>query len=102
MSTPQREWKRVQRVLRNIPVEQIAPWLAAMEQNGLWCLIADELVFVSTHGGTGGETTWDDPVVYAQVYRYVQEHSDRHHPTHEKALEFVRSRLAAGGRRAEV
>jgi hypothetical protein len=90
----EREAKRVQRAIRNIPVEAIAPAIAAGEQEGLgvWCLVDRQLLFISPNGG---ETLvdWDDPVEFAQYVRYLEAHPERVHQTHTSALAFVRSRL---------
>jgi hypothetical protein len=93
--TPELQGKRVQRAIRTIPVEQIAPVVRSWERDGMWCLVADELTFVPADGGTS-VTCWDDPVEHAQFVRYVQAHPERVHPTHESALAFVRSRLTSG------
>jgi hypothetical protein len=90
MSTPEREWKNVQRRLRSIPVEDIAGRAAAEERDGLWCLVADELRFVPADGGTC-ETCWDDPLEYAQFVRWVKARPERVHSTKEAALAFVQS-----------
>lgn len=93
--TPQQDSKRVQRAIRNIPVEQIAPRIAVEEQtqNGMWCLVVDELQFVPTDGGYS-VTQWDDPIEFALIVRYVQAHPERIHANHEKAVAFVRSQFA--------
>jgi hypothetical protein len=52
MSTPEREWKHIQRRLRSIPVEEIGPRILAGERDGLWCLVARELQFVPANGST--------------------------------------------------
>jgi hypothetical protein len=90
--TPQRAAKHVQRALRAIPVDAVAPRVAAEERDGLWCLVADGLEFVPADGGTC-ETCWDDPLEYAQFARYVQARPERVHPSRASALAFVRSRL---------
>jgi hypothetical protein len=90
MTTPQRDWKRIQRQLRAIPVDQIGPRVTAEERDGLWCLIAEQLTFVPVGGGDC-ETCWDDPLVYAQFVRYVRARPERIHSTRESALAFVRS-----------
>jgi hypothetical protein len=95
MATPQREWKHIQRKLRGIPVDQIGPYVTAWERDGLWCLVAGYLTFVSADG-SGGETTFEDPLVDAQFVRYVQARPERVHATYESAQAFVRSRLGRG------
>jgi hypothetical protein len=95
--TPQQDAKRVQRAIRNIPVEQIAPRIATEEhtQNGMWCLVTDELQFVLTNGSYS-VTQWDDPIEFALHMRYVQAHPERIHANHEEAVAFVRSQFANG------
>ena len=87
-----RAHKRISRAIRTIPVDAIAPAVTADEQDGLWCIVADRLVFVPADGGTPF-TVWDDPLEHAQFVRYVQAHPERVHATQEAALQFVRSRL---------
>jgi len=96
MATPQREWKHIQRKLRGIPVEQIAPDVAAMETNGMWCLVAGSLDFVLIDNSSC-EVCIDDPLAYGQLVRYVQSHPERVHPSFESAQAFVRSRLGHNG-----
>jgi hypothetical protein len=95
IATPQREWKHIERRLRGIPVDAIAPAVAAWETNGLWCLVAGELGFVPADGG-GCEVCVDDALAYAQLVRYVRAHAERVHPSLESARAFVRSRLGKG------
>jgi hypothetical protein len=90
--TPQRGAKHVQRALRTIPLDAIAPHVAAMESSGLWCIVASGLEFVPADGGTC-ETSWDDPLEYAQFVRYVRARPERVHSSLELARAFVRSRL---------
>lgn len=92
--TPQQEHKRVQRALRVLPVEAIAPSVAAYESEGtgLWCLVANELSFVPADGGTT-VTNWDDTLEYAQFRRWVEARPERVHGTHEAAVAFVRAAL---------
>jgi len=92
--TPHRAAKHVQRTLRTIPVDAIAPHVAAMEAGGLWCIVAGGLEFVPADGGTC-ESCWDDPLEHAQFVRYVRARPERVHPSLESARAFVRSRLAA-------
>jgi hypothetical protein len=96
--TPQQEGKRVRRALRTIPVEAIAPAIAAEEAQGkgLWCLVGGELSFVPADGGLT-LTSWDDALEYAQFVRWVKGHPERVHDTHEQAVAFVRSRLGGAG-----
>jgi hypothetical protein len=89
MPTPQREAKHIQRQLRTIPVYAIAPRLLAEERDGLWCLVAGELEFVPVSGTS--ETTWDDPLGYAQFRRYVAARPERVYDSWESAQAFVRS-----------
>lgn len=93
--TPEREGKRVLRALRTIPVDAIAPHIAADEasSDGLWCIVGGELSFVLADGGRT-ETFWDDPLVPAQFVRWIQAHPERVHGTHEVAVAAVRSLLA--------
>ena len=93
--TPEREAKHVQRVIRNIPVDQVAPQIAAEEEamRGMWCIVAGEFVLVLAAGGQTF-TNWDDPVAHALYVRYVQAHPERIHASHDEAVAFVRSRLA--------
>ena len=95
MATPQREWKHIQRQLRGIPVDEVGPRVTAWERDGLWCLIAGELTFVPADGGTS-ESSWSDPLEYAQFVRYVGARPERVHPTHESAVAFVRSQVGRG------
>ena len=90
--TPQRAAKHVQRALQSIPVDAIAPHVAAMEADGLWCIVPDGLEFIPANGGDC-ETCWDDPLECAQFVRYVSAQPERVHPTRESALAFVPSRL---------
>jgi hypothetical protein len=84
--TPEREWKRVERALRTIPVEAIAPEIAANEESGegLWCLVGGEVSFIPAHGGHT-DTLWDDPLGYAQYERWLRAHTERVHESHEAA-----------------
>jgi hypothetical protein len=95
MATPQREWKHIQRQLRRIPVDEVGPRVAAWEQSGLWCLVAGELTFVSP-AGEMGETSFDDPLEYAQFVRYLTARPERVHATWESAQAFVRSQMTRG------
>jgi hypothetical protein len=92
--TPHREAKHIERKLRTIPLEVIAPQIAANEAqgDGLWCLIGGEVSFVPVHGG-GTTTCWDDMLEYAQYARWLGAHPERVHDTHESAVQFVRSQL---------
>jgi len=94
--TPQREAKNVARAIRNIPLDAAVPFIESCESHGrgLWCLIANDLQFVAKNGGHG-ETTWDDPIEYALMVRWVHAHQERVHPTFEAALAFVRSKLSS-------
>jgi hypothetical protein len=96
--TPQREAKRVERMLRAIPAEAIAADIAASEsvRDGLWCLVAGEVAFVPTHGG-GTTTNWCDPLAHAQYARWLRAHPERVHDTHESAVAFVRAQLGGAG-----
>ncbi len=96
--TPQQEHKRVQRALRTIPVEAIAPAVAAYEAEGtgLWCLVGGDLSFVPTDGGRT-VTDWDDALEYAQFRRWVTSRPERVHDTHEAAVAFVWARLGQRG-----
>src|SRR4051812_17181717 len=92
--TPQREAKRVERALRTIPSEAIAPDITASELqcDGLWCLVGGQVSFVPSHGGCT-VTEWDDPLIYAQYARWLSAHPERVHDTHAAAVVFVRSQL---------
>jgi hypothetical protein len=92
--TPEWNFKRARRALRTVPVDAIAPVIAATESagDGLWCMVAGELSFVPSHGG-GTETIWDDALEYAQFVRWVEAHPERIYDTHEAAVAFVRSRI---------
>jgi hypothetical protein len=92
MGSPERDWKHIQRRLRTIPVDEVAPRVAAWEQVGLWCLVAGELTLVSP-AGARGETTWDDPLEYALFVRYLKARPERIHSTWESAQAFVRSQM---------
>ena len=92
--TPQRAAKQVQREMRTILVDAIAPSVAAMESGGLWCIVSGGLEFVPADGGTC-ETCWEDPLEHAQFVRYVRARPERVHPSHESAAEFVRSWFSA-------
>jgi hypothetical protein len=95
---PRREGKRVERALRSVPLDAIAPEIAARESagDGLWCLVGGEVAFVAAHGERT-VTDWSDPLAHAQYTRWLAAHPERAHDTHEAALAFVRSRLGAGG-----
>ena len=90
MSTPQQEWKRLERRLRYIPVEQVAAEVAAEERDGMWCLVGGGLSFIPADGGTC-ETSWSDMTQYAMFERYVAAHPERVHATIESARAFVRA-----------
>ncbi len=90
--TPQRAAKHVQRALRAIPVDAIAPRVTAEESCGLWCILPDGLEFIPADGGTC-ETCWDDPLECGQFVRYVSAQPERVHPSRVSALAFVRARL---------
>jgi len=97
--TPQREWKHVEWALRMIPLDAIAPDIAASESpcDGLWCLVGGEVAFVPAHGGRT-ITDWCDPLAYAQYARWLAAHPQRVHDTHEGAVAFVLSRLGTKNR----
>jgi hypothetical protein len=97
--TLEREWKRLERALRTIPLNAIAPDIAASESagDGLWCLVAGDVSWVPAHGG-GMATTWCDPLAYAQYVRWLAAHPERIYDTREAAVAFVRSRLGQRGR----
>jgi hypothetical protein len=102
--TPEREAKHVQRALRTIPLDAIAPDIAVHESqgDGLWCLVAGEVSFVPTDCGRT-ITCWDWGLAYAQYVRWLAAHPERIHETHESAVAFVRSRLVAKkGNRPEI
>jgi GrpB-like predicted nucleotidyltransferase (UPF0157 family) len=88
MATPEEEWKHIQRRLRTIPVEEVAPRVAAEERDGLWCLVANELQFIPANGDAC-DSDWDDFLEHAQFVRWVRAHPDRIHTTREAALAFV-------------
>jgi hypothetical protein len=96
--TWEREQKRVERALRTIPVEAIAPDIAASESpgDGLWCLVAGEVSWVPAHGG-GTTTSWCAPLAYAQYARWLAARPERVHNTRAAAVAFVRSRLGQRG-----
>jgi hypothetical protein len=96
MVAPQREWKHIQRRLRKIPVDSVAPFFAATDVNGMWCMVAGELVHVLMERKPG-ETAWDDDLEYAQVVRYVQTQPERIHASLESAQDLVRSRFGRTG-----
>jgi hypothetical protein len=93
--TIEREHKRMQRRLRIIPVEAIAPTIVAYEgsERCLLCLVANVLEFVRVDGRRG-ETTWDDDFEHAQMVRWMQAHPERVHSTYQAALAFVRGKLS--------
>ena len=96
MNTPEGEWKRTQRKLRSIPVDDIAPNIAADEERGgLWCLVAGGLEFIPADGGEC-QTEWDDGLMYAQFARWVKARPERVHTTREAAVAFVRSHFGGG------
>lgn len=92
MTTPDQDWKRVERKLRGIPVDRVGPSVTAWERDGLWCSVGGILTFVSADGADG-ETCLDDPLEYAQFVRYARARPERVHLTYESALAFVRSQL---------
>lgn len=73
-------------------MDAIAPHVAAMEADGLWCIVPEGLEVIPASGGTR-ETCWDDPLGRAQFVRYVSARPERGHPSRESALGFVRSRF---------
>lgn len=93
--TPEREAKHVERAIRAIALDAIAPAIIAQEEEvrGLWCLIGNQLQFVR-ESGVHGEWTLDDPLECAQMVRWVRAQKERVHPTLEAALAFVRSKLS--------
>jgi hypothetical protein len=95
MGSAKRDGKQIQRRLRTIPVDEVAPRVVAWEHGRLWCLVAGELTLVSPAGGRG-ETTWDDPLEYALFVRYVKTRPERIHSTLESAQAFVRSQKTGG------
>ena len=88
-----REAKNVLRTIRQIPVDQIAPQLATIEWKGRFCIVADRLEYVDADG-RDVEITLDDPVMAAQIERYVRSLPARIHSTQESALAFVRSQVS--------
>jgi hypothetical protein len=92
MTTPHRQAKRLQRRLRSIPIEEVAPRVAAEERDGLWCLVDGELMFVPADG-SDCITNWDDPMECGQFMRYVAAHPERVHDSRESAVAFVRARF---------
>jgi hypothetical protein len=97
--TLRHEGKRVTRAIRSIPLDAIAPDILAWEAagNGLWCLVAGRVSFVTVDGGHT-ETDWDDPLTHAGYVRWLAAHPERVHDTHEAAIAFVRSRLGTNAR----
>src|SRR6478672_10521713 len=95
--TLRREDKHVQRTLRTVPIDAIAPDIAARESqgDGLWCLVGGEVSFVPVHGGRT-VTDWDDPLAYAQYARWLAARLERIFDTHDSAVAFVLSQLGPG------
>lgn len=93
---PQRD-KHLLRRLRTIPLDAIEPRIAASEAagNATLCLVGGEVEFVRTDGSTVW-TTWDDPLDFAQIVRYLQAHPERVHATRESALAYAKSRRKPG------
>jgi hypothetical protein len=93
--TAEREARHVQRALRRIPVDAIAPRIAAEESDGigLWGLVAGEVAFVSADDRET-ITEWEDMLDYSQYRRWLADHPERVHDTPESATAFVRSRLS--------
>ena len=97
MSTPQQDWKRLERRLRYIPVDRIAPRVAADERGGMWCVVGGMLQFVPVGRGVCDIGPWQgDPMEWAEIDRYVRSCPDRIHLSWESAWDFVESRLGAG------
>jgi hypothetical protein len=96
--TPKRHDKRVKRALRRMPLEAIAPEIAASESSGeaLWCLVAGEVTLVPADGGHT-ITQWDDALQFAQYAGWLAAHPERVHDIHESAVAFVRLRAAERG-----
>jgi len=92
--TLEREAKRIERAIRKVPVEAIAPTIAGYEASERWllCLVAEHLEFVHVDGRRG-ETTWCDTLEVAQIVRWLRAYPERVHPTYPAALTFVRTRL---------
>jgi hypothetical protein len=93
--TPKREAKRVEHAIRAIPVEAIAPTIAAYKASERWLLwlVGDKLPFVYVDG-KGGTTRSDYSLDYAQMIRWVRAHPERAHQTYQTALAFVREKLS--------
>lgn len=92
--TREREWKHIQRKLRTIPLEAIAPAITNTEASGrgLWCLVDGELSFVPVSGNQTF-TDWGDFLECAQFVRWVKAHPERIHQSHQDAVDFVRRHL---------
>jgi len=94
--TDARIGKRIERKLRTIPVDAIAPDITAHESNrsGLWCLVAGLVKWVPKNGAKV-ETAICDDLCHAQYARWLVAHPERVHETHEAAVAFVRAKLAS-------
>jgi hypothetical protein len=93
LMTPENEAKRLARAIRTIPVDAIVADLMAWEESadGRWCIVAGEMEFVFCESAT---LIWDaDPIVSAQIQRWLMTQPERVHPKRESAVSFVRSQL---------
>ncbi len=91
--TPQQEAKRIERKLRNVPVEAIAPIVLSWEPAGMWCIVCGGLSFVPPDDGVWDVSTMWDAMTTFQVVRYIQAHPERVHSSWESARAFVRARF---------
>lgn len=92
MTTPEREWKRLRRLIRYIPVDEIAPSVSAYETDGMWCIIDGELSFVPADGGTC-EMSLCDMEQVAILHRYIASKPERVHASIDSARRFVSSKF---------
>src|SRR5262249_19091534 len=97
--TPEREGKRVERAIRTIPADAIAPDIAATESRGegLWCLVDGEVSFVLVNAEPT-LSNWCDPLAHTQYIRWLKSHPERIHDSHESAVRYVRRQLGEKGR----
>lgn len=89
-----RDRKVLERRLRYIPVDRIAPRVRADERNGMWCVVGGVVQFIPVGQGVCDVGPWlGDPLEWAGIDRYVRSCAERVHESRESAWDFVASQL---------